>query len=218
MARLAFALKKLREQVNDAAPKRSKESDGWIGDTKHSARKSDHNPNKKGVVCALDITHDPDGGFDSYEFAEHLRQERDERIANIISNGRIFSSTVSPWKWRKYTGANKHAHHVHISVAQDPSKYDDESAWDIGVKPPPDIEEPEEEAPKKTGITETSAVGGAASGGDAIYQVFDAASSAPKSVWESLINAVQQPRFLIAVAICGICIYIFLQRRKQKNA
>lgn len=215
MARLALSLKKLRDQVNDAAPRRSKKEDGWLGDTAHAARKSAHNPNGRGVVCAIDLTHDPKGGFDSYEFAEHLRQARDERIANVISNGRIFSSTVSPWRWRKYSGSNKHDKHVHVEVPQDQQKYDDGSAWDIPV---PDEKGDEGDAPRKTGITESSALGGAASGGDVIYQIADAASSAPKSVWESVISAVQQPRFLIAVLIFALCLYIYLQRRKQKRA
>jgi hypothetical protein len=43
----------------------SKDSDGSIGDEHHSARASDHNPDEHGVVHAIDITHDPKGGFDS---------------------------------------------------------------------------------------------------------------------------------------------------------
>ena len=115
---LAKALATLRSQVDSMYPKRSKRSDGSIGDAKHSARKSDHNRNVRGYVNAVDITHDPRGGFDSYKFAEHLRNTRDPRISYVISNGKIFSSSVAPWQWRKYNGANKHDHHVHISVRQ----------------------------------------------------------------------------------------------------
>lgn len=139
--RLAHSLATLRDQCNAAAPKRSKKSDGWIGDTAHSARKSDHNPNARGVVQALDITHDPKNGMNSYGLAETLRLSRDPRIKYVISNGRIFSATESPWQWRKYSGSNKHSMHVHVSVADDPKKYDDDSEWDIGlyavVKPKP---------------------------------------------------------------------------------
>ncbi len=35
----------LRNQVNRAFPNRDRRSDGWVGDSSHSARKSDHNPN-----------------------------------------------------------------------------------------------------------------------------------------------------------------------------
>lgn len=116
---LVPSLVKLREQVNAAYPQRSKLSDGWIGDPAHKARKSDHNPDGAGWVRALDLTHDPANGFDSWQFAETLRLSRDKRISYVISNGRIFSSTVSPWTWRPYDGSNKHAAHVHVSVTGD---------------------------------------------------------------------------------------------------
>ncbi len=44
MAKLCKAGIQLREQVDDAFPDRDRTSDGWIGDKRHSARKSDHNP------------------------------------------------------------------------------------------------------------------------------------------------------------------------------
>jgi len=134
MARRANATAKLLEQVNAAAPDRSKASDGWIGDEAHSSRKSDHNPNKKGIVQAQDFTHDPAGGCDSYKFAEMLRTKKDPRIKYVISNYRIFSGNVgpSPWLWRKYTGSNPHSLHVHVSVGDEASLYDDASEWDLG--------------------------------------------------------------------------------------
>lgn len=113
---LAPALVTLRDQVNKRWPKRSKKDDGTVGDQAHRNRKSDHNPDSQGRVHAIDLTHDPKKGFDSYRFAEHLRNERDARISYVISNKKIFSSTVAPWTWRKYTGSNPHSAHVHISV------------------------------------------------------------------------------------------------------
>ena len=98
--------------------------------------KSDHNPNSAGVVQAQDITHDPRGGFDSYQFAEYLRTHPDKRIKYVISNKKIFArqcGTMSPWKWRPYTGINPHDQHVHVSVADDAALYDDASEWDIGI-------------------------------------------------------------------------------------
>lgn len=129
--RLAKSLEILRKQVNDAFPNRSKVSDGSVGDTSHSARKSDHNPDKRGVVHAIDLTHDPKSGFDSYNFAEALRRMRDKRIGYIISNGRICSPDIRDWAWRKYTGANKHDHHVHVSVLHEPRLADSTEAWDF---------------------------------------------------------------------------------------
>jgi hypothetical protein len=131
MPRLAAGLATLRDQINATYPNRSKLSDGWIGDAAHAARASDHNPNDAGVVTALDITHDPAGGPDTWQLAEVLRQRKDPRIKYVISNGRIFSSVVSPWTWRRYAGTNKHAHHIHISVSPDPALYDLASAWTL---------------------------------------------------------------------------------------
>lgn len=131
MARIAKSLDVLRTQINTKHQNRSKVSDGWIGDAAHQASASDHNPNASGVVTALDLTHDPAHGFDSWKFAELLRINKDPRVKYVISNGRIFSSVTSPWTWRTYTGQNKHAHHVHISVMGDPNLYDLASPWKI---------------------------------------------------------------------------------------
>ena len=129
--RPAKSLETLRSQVNSAAPRRKKTSDGMLGDAAHALRVSDHNPNSAGVVTALDLTHDPAGGFDSYKFAETLRQNKDPRVKYVISNGRIFSSITQPWVWRPYTGSNKHSQHVHVSVTAKPALYDDAAPWRI---------------------------------------------------------------------------------------
>ena len=138
MPRLALSLETLQAQLNALAPKRSKRSDGWIGDAAHSARKSDHNPNDSGVVCALDITHDPAGDMDCQVLADALKKSKDRRIAYVIWNGQIMSGAHSKraWVWREYTGTNPHKTHLHISVISDPRCYDDVKPWQIGVKPP----------------------------------------------------------------------------------
>jgi hypothetical protein len=74
--RVSKRLEKLRAQVNAAAPGRSKASEGTKGDDAHAARRSDHNPDSKGIVRALDITHDPKNGVDSEKLAEALRLSR----------------------------------------------------------------------------------------------------------------------------------------------
>jgi hypothetical protein len=130
MARRAHNLQKLLAQVDAAYPRRSRISDGWIGDAAHRNRPSDHNPNAKGVVQAIDITHDADGvgdDLDTWKFADMLQQKKDRRIKNVISNSRIFAGNAAPqpWVWRPYTGANNHARHVHVSVADDPTLHDD---------------------------------------------------------------------------------------------
>lgn len=133
--RAAKSLDVLLKQVNAKWPDRSTKSDGTIGDTAHSARKSDHNPNDAGVVCARDITHDPAHGLDARKLAEALVASKDERIKYIISNGEICSGPGAnhpAWKWRPYTGANAHRKHVHISVRSPAALYDSTALWNLG--------------------------------------------------------------------------------------
>lgn len=134
--RLANSLKQLRGEVNMKWPGRSMDSDGSIGDAAHASRSSDHNPwieDPPGphVVSAIDITHDPRSGCDSYALAEWLKAGRDPRIKYLISNRKICSSEVSPWTWRPYNGSNPHDHHVHISVKSDKAHYDNVAPWGI---------------------------------------------------------------------------------------
>ena len=134
--RVAEALLTLRAQMNAIAPRRSKVSDGTIGDAAHATRSSDHNPwiidGGMGVVTGMDLTHDPEGGCSGEHLAEALRGARDTRIKYVIWNRRIFSATVSPWEWRPYTGANPHNHHVHVSVSEDKARYDSTASWSVG--------------------------------------------------------------------------------------
>jgi len=127
MPRLCYGLVSLREDINRAYPGRSKVSDGWIGDTAHSSRVSDHNPDGHGVVYAIDVTqddaaHTPTNPNDDVAeaVAEFLRTNRNPAIKYVIWRGRMFSSyatsTTPAWTWRKYTGPNGHFHHVHISL------------------------------------------------------------------------------------------------------
>jgi hypothetical protein len=137
--RIAASLDTLRLQLNTAFPRRNKTSDGWIGDEAHRARKSDHNPDSKGIVRALDVTHDADhqgDDFDSWKFSEVLRANKDPRIKYVISNGKIFyTSGKTPWSWQPYNGTNKHAHHIHISVVGDDTLADDRRPWVIDTLP-----------------------------------------------------------------------------------
>lgn len=111
---LAPALDVLRKQVNERAPKRSKTSDGTIGDAAHAARKSDHNPDSRGVVTAIDLTHDPVNGADMNLISERLRLSRDFRIKYVIWNRRYFSPKTN-WNWTTYTGPSPHDKHMHVS-------------------------------------------------------------------------------------------------------
>lgn len=127
---LAKSLVQLRDQINKEWPKRSKRSDGTLGDAAHAARKSDHNPNSKGVVTAMDVTDDDASGADMAKVAEALRASRDKRIKYVIHMGRYFSVKTG-WQWSKYSGVNAHEKHLHISVVADQKLWDDMSVWPI---------------------------------------------------------------------------------------
>lgn len=134
--RPARSLDTLSDEIDDSAPRRSKVSDGTIGDLAHSQRDSDHNPNGSGVVRAKDFTHDPGGGLDCNVLAEFLAARLGKHPAfgagaYIIWRGRIISTNRLSEGWRRYTGSNKHNHHLHLSVGT--SGYDSTAPFGLGA-------------------------------------------------------------------------------------
>lgn len=128
MARLVESLKTLRRQVDELAPDRDRRHDGWIGDSAHQARKSDHNPDPDGTVDAVDLTHDPAHGADMAVISEAIRD--DARVSYVIFDRRIWNPSVSR-SWRPYGGSNPHRTHMHVSVRD--GRQDDASLWPIGT-------------------------------------------------------------------------------------
>ena len=120
MPKLCKAGQQLREQIDDAFPDRDRTSDGWIGDAKHAARKSDHNPSPEGIVRAIDIDADlRSHASEAFDLADQLRllARSDKRISYIIFNGKI-ASWLMNYKWRVYRGINPHKKHIHISFTK----------------------------------------------------------------------------------------------------
>ena len=121
---LCKAGQQLREQFDDTFPDRDRRSDGWIGDTRHSARTSDHNPDWASIppyVRAIDIDRDvyqggkPDLMPDiANQIRLYAKRDKSKRISYIIFEGRIASPRMG-WRWRKYAGNNAHTKHCHIS-------------------------------------------------------------------------------------------------------
>ena len=118
--RLCAAGVQLRDQVDTWYPDRRTTSDGWIGDARHSATRSDHNPDESGIVRAIDI----DSRLDSSEqlsiyLADQIRvcAKTDKRISYVIHNGFI-ASRIMGFKWRRYRGINPHKKHIHISFTK----------------------------------------------------------------------------------------------------
>ena len=121
---LCKAGQQLREQFDDTFPDRDRRSDGWIGDLRHSARPSDHNPDPKtGMVRAIDVDR---GGHKAGrpdlmpDIADQIRlaaKRGEKRVSYIIFAGRIASPRMG-WRWRTYKGSNPHNHHLHVSFSK----------------------------------------------------------------------------------------------------
>jgi len=137
--RKAGAIVRLQYELDKLAPKRSKVSDGWIGDAAHATRTSDHNPWVKdskgvGVVRGVDITHDPAGGVDGNRLAAWIASQLGKhpalgRGAYVIWNHRIISTDRLGEGWRRYDGSNPHTKHVHVSFGL--SGYDSSKTFSI---------------------------------------------------------------------------------------
>lgn len=127
--KLSKAAIQLREQFDDCYPDRNRSSDGWIGDARHSATKSDHVPDADGWVRALDVTANlgsyPD---EMHRVVEQLRKLGRKRLAYIIFDGKICSPKTL-WRWKRYTGINPHRKHAHFSFKKSADLKD--KFWDI---------------------------------------------------------------------------------------
>lgn len=139
--RVAKGLVALRDKINTLAPRRSRASDGTVGDAAHRTRKSDHNPwvddGGMGVVTAIDITDDPGNGCSAEKLARSLQAGRDPRVKYVIWNRRIMNAGAidgaAPWEWRSYGGANPHRSHLHLSIRPDKGSYDSTAEWQVTV-------------------------------------------------------------------------------------
>lgn len=122
---LAPSLFALRAEINSRWPSRSKRSDGWIGDAAHSARTSDHNPNSRRSVNAIDVTA---AGIDT---AELIRVAiADSRVNYVIFN-RLIYSRVRNFRAVAYTRSNPHTTHVHVSIRQARDAEQNQASWGI---------------------------------------------------------------------------------------
>ena len=145
---LAAALIELERQANTLAPGRNKASDGSIGDQSHANRNSAHN--SKPFVHALDLTHDPAGGFDARKFEEALAaaciagESRIEGIGgyNTATNSeRWFAYRDGVWSWidQDLHGAS-HKTHVHVEVNELADH--DARPFDLAEQTPPQLPQP----------------------------------------------------------------------------
>jgi hypothetical protein len=127
---LCKAGQQLREQVDDIFVDRDRRSDGWIADAGHTkAGTSDHIPDpSNGIVRGLDLDANLDSRANtSVYLADQIREcaKRDKRIKYVIHKGKI-ASAKSFWRFRPYTGINRHDSHIHISFTK---KGDQNGRW-----------------------------------------------------------------------------------------
>lgn len=126
---LSPSLAVLRSEVNALWPGRDRGSDGWIGDAAHSSRLSDHNPDADGSVNALDIDKD---GIDP----DHLRRVAmgDRRCNYVIWQGLIYRR-AGGWRPERYSGANGHYQHLHVSILHGAGWENDRTPWGLSAVP-----------------------------------------------------------------------------------
>jgi hypothetical protein len=119
---LAPCLVVLRGEFNALSPGRDKRTDGSVGDEDHAARASDHNPDARGMVHAIDVDHTGPWprGLTMHKIVRRLADEhragRDKRLTLIIYN-RQKASVGSGWAWVDYDGSNPHTEHAHFSAS-----------------------------------------------------------------------------------------------------
>lgn len=126
MARLCDAGVTLRRQLDRRFPDRDRRSDGWIGDRAHAARKSDHNPDTKGIVRALDI--DENFGVGTWRNGRAARNLADQlidyaasglpgadRIKYVVYEDQVASGTYRSTWWRFRGKGYGHTAHIHVS-------------------------------------------------------------------------------------------------------
>lgn len=119
MATPALSCKQALADATALCPNRSRLFDGILGDTRHQARKSDHNDGN-----AFDLTHDPASGIDCHFFSKLALL--DHRVEYVIWNRKIYNTAMAGKGWRPYEGA-AHDHHMHVSVKA--SLRDVASSW-----------------------------------------------------------------------------------------
>lgn len=122
MATLAKPLRILRDHnINMKWPLRPRSNDGWIGDEEHEQRESDHNPNSRDVVDAIDVD-TTRVLINGVRYGVHVPTVIAAMIMHpsthyVIHNERIMDKD-DKFLPHRYKGSNKHRKHVHNSIRQ----------------------------------------------------------------------------------------------------
>ena len=112
--RLALSLRRLGNEVDARWPTRQRHTDGWIGDSEHKTRVSDHNPDPRGLVHAIDLTTD---GLDVVALLAAVPVY--PSVHYVIHDGKIWSR-ANNMRPTRYDGINPHREHMHVSIFTNP--------------------------------------------------------------------------------------------------
>lgn len=99
--------------------------DGWIGDPAHAARVSDHNPDERGIVRALDVTAK---GVDPHRIVRAAVHHPATHY--VIYDGWIYERHRDFYPVQ-YSGTDPHESHVHISIMADARSAASDAPWDF---------------------------------------------------------------------------------------
>lgn len=118
MAKLAKTLRILRDDnINIKWPHRPRGMDGWIGDEWHQQRNSDHNPNKRDTVDAIDVDSAQTGPTPIHVPTVIASMITHPSTHYVIYNRRIMDADNN-FEPHRYTGSNPHDKHIHDSCRQ----------------------------------------------------------------------------------------------------
>lgn len=112
-----------RAAITARWPKRDRSSDGWIGNAAHQQHESDHNPDSRGLVHAIDV--DKDGIHVPTVLAAMMLHPC---TRYVIHNRRTFhvNNQFSPVP---YTGDNPHTGHIHESAEHTTAAESSTASW-----------------------------------------------------------------------------------------
>lgn len=135
MAALVPCLVALRDGFDAVAPARATGSDGWIGDAAHAMRVSDHNPDSRGLVHAIDVTKALNESDLSMEKCVQFtlarcRSGAEHRLTYMIFDRRIWSAG-NQWRQSVYRGSDPHTGHAHFSASNQPGHEQDRASWHL---------------------------------------------------------------------------------------
>jgi hypothetical protein len=103
-----------------------------------NGRGSDHNPDERNLVHAIDVDANLGSGVDMRDVVEFIvarcRSGKEKRLTYVIHDRTIWSATQG-WTARRYSGDNPHTAHAHFSASDTPARERDTGTWHLEEVP-----------------------------------------------------------------------------------